>query len=159
MKILLSLSLGALAAFAGLRPVTAQTPASPQHDPRIGHLLDALGQVKHVSATALSPDAQSITWDVSGAGLSLAPLSSPASARPLTACRSGEKGQDFDAVFSPDSRHVAFFSECTPTHKTGIFLADVSGAASPRLLAQLDGVAQDLHWSPNGKQLSFLYVQ
>jgi dipeptidyl aminopeptidase/acylaminoacyl peptidase len=61
-------------------------------------------------------------------------------------------------VFSPDSKQVAFFSDCTSDHKMAIFLADAAGT-SPHLLTELNGFAKGMQWSPDGKRLSFLYVE
>ena len=141
----------------------AQTaPGAPAHDPRIGQLIGLLDQVKPIRETALSPDGQSILWDVEsqgGADLELASMSNPSSPRRLTACPTGASGDEKDAVFSPDSQHIAFFSNCTDSGKTGIFLAAVAGTAAPQLLVQLNGYAKELQWSPDGKTIAFLYVE
>src|SRR6185437_10570782 len=47
----------------------------------------------------------------------------------------------------------------TSDHKTAIFTESASGAAAPHLLAQLNGYAKSLEYSPKGKFLSFLYVE
>jgi dipeptidyl aminopeptidase/acylaminoacyl peptidase len=141
----------------------AQTaPAGPAHDPRIGQLIDMLDQVKQIRETALSPDGQFIAWDVESGGssdLELATTANPAAAHRLTACHEGATGEESNAVFSPSSRQIAFFSNCTDSGKTGIFVADPSGTAAPRLLVELNGYAKELAWSPDGKLLGFLYVE
>jgi dipeptidyl aminopeptidase/acylaminoacyl peptidase len=157
---LLSLSLG-MALAAG--PLLAQsTVSAPAHDPRIGQLLHSLGQVKSIRATELSPDGQSILWEVTAHGnsdIEVAPMANTAGGHHLTACAAGEIGEESDAIFSPDSKQIAFFSDCTSTRRTALFVADALGAAAPRQVAELNGIAQDLAWSPDGKQLSFLYVE
>ena len=67
-------------------------------------------------------------------------------------------------AWSPDSKHLAFFSDCTQGETTGdkktaIFLADPATSAAPHQLSQLNGFAKDLQYSPDGKLLSFLYVE
>jgi dipeptidyl aminopeptidase/acylaminoacyl peptidase len=140
-----------------------QSPAAtPAHDPRIGQIIEALNQAKTVRETALSPDGKWIVWGIGGRGgsdLELAPLENPSAAKRLTACAGETKGQESNAVFSPDSKQVAFFSDCTADHKMAIFLADAAGATSPHQLAELNGFAKEMQWSPDGKQLSFLYVE
>ncbi len=144
-------------------PVLAQTPpVNPPHDPRIDHLVEALGHAESVRETNLSADGHFIVWTESGhagSGIQLATLPDASSPRQITACAEGTRGMESNAVFSPDSTKLAFFSECTPDHKTAIFLADVSGATPPRQLAELNGYASGLAWSPDGKSLSFIYVE
>jgi dipeptidyl aminopeptidase/acylaminoacyl peptidase len=157
----LPLALGA--AFCAAVPVLAQTPpVNSPHDPRITQLVDALGQEKNISETNLSPDGNFIVWMVGGRGesdIELAPLANPASARKITACTGGAHGMESEAVFSPDSKQLAFLSDCTADHKPAVFLADASGTTPPRQLAELNGYAHELAWSPDGKRVSFLYVE
>ena len=111
--------------------------------------------------TALSPDGKFIVWGVGGrggSGLSLAPFDNPAAAKRITACTGGDKGQESNAVFSPDSHQLAFFSDCNATHKIAIFIADPAGSAAPHQLVELNGFAKEMQWSPDGRRLSFLYV-
>jgi dipeptidyl aminopeptidase/acylaminoacyl peptidase len=139
----------------------AQSPAAPAHDPRIPKIIAALSEAKTIRAAALSPDGKQIVWEAGGRGgsdIELAPLDHPDAAKRITACGNGEKAQESNAVFSPDSKQLAFFSECTSDHKTAVFLADVAGGAAPRRLAELNGFAKEMEWSPDGKRLSFLYV-
>ncbi len=145
-----------------LSVAVAQTPASPVHDPRIPQIIDALGRAKMIRETALSPDGKFIVSSVAGrgdsGGIQLAPLDNPSAAKRLTACQAGAKGQESNAVFSPDSHQIAFFSDCTADQKNAIFLAAADGS-SPHQLAALNGYAKELQWSPDGKQLGFLYVE
>ncbi|HET7347207.1 MAG TPA: S9 family peptidase [Acidobacteriaceae bacterium] len=146
--------------------VQAQAPpVNPPHDPRVAQLLQDLGKAKMISEVNLSPDGKFIAWSSGGRGRSgghgiqLASLADAASPRSITACGDGMRGEESDAIFSPDSSKLAFFSDCTQDHKTAIFLADVSGSAAPHALAELNGVAEDLSWSPDGKYLTIIYVE
>src|SRR5581483_3757356 len=97
----------------------AQSPAAPAHDPRIPKIISALSEAKTIRATAISPDGKHIVWEVGGRGgsdIELAALDNPGAARRITACAGGDRGEESNAVFSPDSRHLAFFSECTSDH-------------------------------------------
>ena len=155
---LVSLSVFCLAASA-----SAQTePVAPVHDPRIAQLVNSLGQVKMIRATELSPDGSLIEWDISGHGgsdIEVAPLDNPSAARQITACASGNHGQESNAVFSPDSQHLAFFSNCNADHKTAIYLTDTSGSSAPHQVVELNGYAKEMQWTPDGKHLTFLYVE
>jgi dipeptidyl aminopeptidase/acylaminoacyl peptidase len=167
--------LGALALFQ--LSALSQTPATPQHEPRlpasgspagspagVKDLIHSLEKVKSIRETDLSPDGHLLAWNVSGDGIQVAPLDDPAHPRHITACAGGVKGSEGSLAWSPDSKTLAFFSDCTPADKNGdrktaIFLADAASGGAPRLLAHLNGFAKDLQWTPDGKFLSFLYVE
>jgi dipeptidyl aminopeptidase/acylaminoacyl peptidase len=156
---LFCLVLSVLPACAQTAPLTP--PVNPPHDPRVGQLMDALGQAEMIRETNLSPDGKLIVWNEAGHagyGIQLATLPDASSPKHITACTAGGRGSESDAVFSPDSSKLAFFSDCTADHKTAIFVTDSAGSTQPRLLAEMNGYAHDLSWSPDGKQLSFLYV-
>jgi len=151
-----------------MAPAFTQTSAAARkHDPRIGQVIDALNQAKTIRETALSPDGKWIAWNVAGrggSGIQIAPLDHPEAAKRMTACEGGganstTRGQESNVVFSPDSKQVAFFSDCTSDHKMAVFLADPSGASAPHQLAALNGFAKEMVWLPDGKRLSFLYVE
>ncbi len=135
--------------------------AALAHDPRIDQILHILDQVRSIHETDLSPDGNLIAWNVDGpkGGIEVAPLNDPAHPRQITACAADVKGTESGIAWSPDSKHLAFFSNCTADHKAAIFLAEPALNARPHLLAPLSGFAKDLHWSPDGKSLSFLYVE
>src|SRR5579862_1773069 len=102
---LLSLALVAL-------PVLAQTPsASPAHDPRIGQIIDSLEQVHSIQQTDLSPDGNLIAWSAGGIQVTL--LNDPSHPKPVTACTAEVKGRESGFAWSPDSKTLAFFSNCT----------------------------------------------
>jgi dipeptidyl aminopeptidase/acylaminoacyl peptidase len=84
--------------------------------------------------------------------------------RHIDTCEAPGDQHDSSLAWSPDSKTLAFFSDCgadgrTSDDKTAIFTESASGAAAPHLLAQLNGYAEDLEYSPNGSVLSFLYVE
>jgi dipeptidyl aminopeptidase/acylaminoacyl peptidase len=141
----------------------AQTPpVNPPHDARVEQILSALGQATTIRETNLSPDGKTIVWAEAGRaghGIQLAPLSDPSSAKQVTACAGGARGEEGEAIFSPDSTKLAFFSDCTADHKAAIFVTSADGSATPKQVAELNGYGHDLTWSPDGKQLSFLYVE
>ena len=142
-------------------PATAQTSESI-HDPRIPEIIHNLEKVKHIRETRLSPDASRIAWNITYQGIDITDIKDPAhpgKPRHVTACAAGTHGTEESLAWSPDSRHLAFFSDCTADHKTSIFIADTDTDAAPHALKPLDGYAKDLAYSPDGKFLSFLYVE
>src|SRR5579875_1979449 len=145
-------------------PVFAQVAPKPAaftvgHDPRIPAIIHSLEQVKYIRETQLSPDGRQIAWTVGGEGIFVAPLSNPAHTEHITACESGMRGAEGGIAWSPNSKTLAFFSNCTANHKAAVFTDKVSGGSAPILLAKLDGYAKDLTYSPNGKYLTLLYVK
>ena len=140
----------------------AQAPeVNPPQNPRLSQFIDAVSHVEQYRDVNLSPDGKLIVWTEfghDGFGIRLASLADPSSPRTITACAEGSRGMESEPVFSPDGRQIAFLSSCTADKKPAIFLADAAGGA-PHQLAELNGYAHDLAWSPDGKQLSFLYVE
>jgi dienelactone hydrolase/Tol biopolymer transport system component len=153
--------LAALAAIALTLPAFSQaTPSTqPPHDPRIPAIIHSLQQVRRIGETQLSPDGNLIAWTIEGQGIVFAPISNPGQTRHITACPAGDKGHEGSLAWSPDSKTLAFFSDCTADGKTAIFTDDVTASAAPHPLAQLNGYAESLQYSPDGKYLSFLYVE
>jgi dipeptidyl aminopeptidase/acylaminoacyl peptidase len=141
------------------RCVAQNASAASGHDPRIAAILQSLGQVKNVRETQLSPDGRLIAWNVSSEGIMVAPLSDPAHTQHVTACPGTAKGSEGSLAWSPDSKTLAFLSDCTPEHKTAVFTDDATAGAAPHLLAQLKGFAKSLEYSPDGLYVSFLYVE
>ncbi len=130
------------------------------HDPRIAQVIHTLEQTRSIPETAISPDSNLLAWNVRGVdgGIQVSQLEYPNRARHVTACTAGARGVEGGLAWSPDSRYLAFLSNCTSGQRVAIFLYDTNSKATPRLLAQLNGFAEELRWSPNGKALGFLYV-
>ena len=141
---------------------SAQAPeVNPPRNPRLSQFLSRVSRAEQYVETNLSPDGRLIVWTEGGPagyGIRLAPLADPSAQRTITACAPREPGMEGEPVFSPDGKQIAFFSDCTADHRLGVFLADVSGGA-PRLLVELDGYAHELSWSPDDRQIAFLYVE
>lgn len=168
MKIRLLAALSAvllvLPAFPQTQTQPQTAPAAAEQNPRIPAIIHSLQKVRSIRETQISPDSNFIAWAVSREGIYYAPLSEPAEVHHIDTCESPGDQHDSSLTWSPDSKTLAFFSDCeadgkTSSHKTAIFTESVSGAAAPHLLAQLNGYAKALEYSPNGSALSFLYVE
>jgi dipeptidyl aminopeptidase/acylaminoacyl peptidase len=141
-------------------PALAQTPSTtPNRDPRIPEIIHSLQRVKNIRETQLSPDGNFIAWTVRNEGIDLAPMATPSAIRHITTCAAGNTGKEQSLAWSPDSKTLAFLSDCTPSHQAAIYLASANSNSAPHLLAQLNGYAESLQYTPNGKFLSFLYVE
>jgi len=160
-----------IAAFAFAIPALFAQPsntvphaAQSSQDPRIPAIIHSLQQVRNIREAQISPDGAQIAWTVRGEGIDLAPLSDPTQVRHITACAEGTTGHEDNIAWSPDSKTLAFLSDCAENgkaadHKLAIFADDVTTNAAPHPLAQLNGYARSLQFSPNGKYISFLYVE
>lgn len=142
----------------------ADTPAKTGEDPRIAAILESLGKVRSIGSVSLSPDAKHLAWTVKTNGKPVLEMADAdgRNARRVTASKGcSETG----AVWAPDSRHLAFLSDCAgkaPGVEEGrqndIHVADIAGKAPPQRITHLTGYVDGVEWRPDGKALGFLYV-
>lgn len=140
--------------------------ASPTVDPRIEQVLTELGKAQSIEAVAISPDGKQLAWVIRRQGKPSIEVAAAdgshahrlsAAAKPGTCAESG-------VAWAPDSRHLAFVSNCsvdltsTKVMQNTIYLADTAGSGAPAQLAQLKGYVRALQWTGDGKSLGFLYV-
>ena len=144
----------------------AKTSIAPQADPRIAELLAQLGKVRAIDAVALSPDGRRLAWAVETGGkpgIVLADADGKHARGVGLAVKPGDCNED-GIAWSPDSRHLAFVSDCGSTQagvggkQKDIYVLDAGGNAKPVRLSHLDGYARALQWTADGKSLGFLYV-
>jgi dipeptidyl aminopeptidase/acylaminoacyl peptidase len=149
------------------RPLTAQAVAVPPPDPRIGSILSSLEQVRGIVQTALSPNGRWIAWVVNESGgdeIDVAALSDPERFRRVTAA-SGVVCVEANLGWSPDSRQLAFTSDCArhdgqrDIYLTSFSSPDPGSAAAPERLTHLNGAVDALAFSPDGRTIGFLYVE
>jgi dipeptidyl aminopeptidase/acylaminoacyl peptidase len=151
-----------LACFAFTFFAVAQEDA-PAKDPRIGQIITQLAAVRAPRQTALSPDGQWISWVVKGQPdgeeIDVAPVAHPEEPSRVTACATGESGHENEIAWAPDSRHLAFFSNCNSEHAQGLYVAEIGAHTAPRHLTTFHGFADSPQWSPDGKFIGMLYVE
>ena len=157
------LSLPLLLAAAALPTVLGATPSV---DPRIEQLLGQLELVQPIEAVAISPDGQHLAWVIESKGkpmITVAAIDGSHPRRISAAAKPGECSES-DVAWAPDSRHLAFVSNCsldltsTKVMQNDIYLADTAGSNAPKRVAELGGYAHALQWTKDGKSLGFLYV-
>src|SRR5438874_12640806 len=127
-------------------------------------IIDELGKTVLYGDSGISPDGKNIAWVQSTAATTtkqtyIRATSGDASAAMVQLEGTGER-VDADPVWSPDSKILAFFSNSGEKNADQKQLwtvnADGSGA---KKLTQLAGYAARPHWSHDGKQIAFLYIE
>ena len=142
--------------------IAAPTPP----DPRIGSVIAELEATRKVRQVSLSPDGQMIAWAVdgqSGIEIQVAPTTDPSHPRRLTA-GTGAACMEEDLAWSPDSKSLAFTSDCnapaTSSDQLDVYLANPTAAgASARRLTHLHGGVTSLAFSPDGLHIGCLYIE
>jgi dipeptidyl aminopeptidase/acylaminoacyl peptidase len=119
------------------------------------------GQIAQFTETAISPDGQHLAWvealrnaDGSESRNSALTLDG----HPLTAGTGKSPCEEHAPAFSPDSRRIAFLSDCAEARQSQLYIAGVNGKSVHKLTA-LRGYLADPHWSPDGRTIAFLFTE
>jgi dipeptidyl aminopeptidase/acylaminoacyl peptidase len=151
---------------AGAPSVLAKTPptsASASEHARIEQILAQRAKVREVPAVALSHDGQHLAWVVahdeqtelmlgSWNGQDAHPVAIPGGCR------------EEALRWAPRWNVLAILTRCsvdpsnTKPIRGAIWLIDVNAGKPPRKLADLDGFAEAMQWSRDGKHIAFLFV-
>src|SRR5271156_2011332 len=162
----LGLAAVALSAPSVLLGLSAPSSSQPV-DPRIANVISELERTRTIHQATLSPDGQLIAWVVDADGgteIQIAPTADPARARRLTA-GTGASCLEQNVAWSPDSKELAFISDCNRGADGAMDQADVYIAApaapifSPRRLSHLHGGVTSLAFSPDGLHIACLYIE
>ena len=146
----------------------AQTSATPASDrAHIEEALKGMSRGHAVGQVAVSPDGQRLAWVEGAPGgteISLAPISDlKKSERVTAAAKASEVCQEDELAWAPDSRALAFFSDCAQQgEQSDLYLAQIDGKLDKypaRRLTTLKGYVDAPSFSPNGSQVAFLYVE
>ena len=149
--------------------VTPLALADTRHaaDPRIEALLTELGKVRAIHEVALSPDGRHLAWVVETQDKPAIMLADADGKHAHSIGLAAKPGvcSESGLAWAPDSQHLAFLSNCASNRagmggskQPDIYVLDVSSQGQPVHLASLNGYADGLSWSPDGKTLAFLYV-
>jgi dipeptidyl aminopeptidase/acylaminoacyl peptidase len=149
----------------GFPRLFAQT-ASPEPAGRshIEEILHNLNRGRGFGQVGISPDGSKLAWIDGGRGGGEIRVASPtdlAKAVPVTAAtRSGQHCREGEFAWAPDSKTLAFFSDCAnPSgHQVDLYLSHLDGTPAKRLTT-LKGLPQIPSFSPDGSQIAFLYVE
>ncbi len=157
----------------------AASAAAVQDESRITQIMERLRDVRRFGAVAVAPSGKAVAWTVTEqavAGVKTASASKGGKpgqllqiagadggrVRTVTIPKSVKSCRYLDPRWSPDSGTLAFLSNCN--HGAGggeqfdIYEVAAAGGQARRV-TQLHGLVNQLAWTPDGAQLSFLYVK
>jgi dipeptidyl aminopeptidase/acylaminoacyl peptidase len=148
-----------VAVVALLVPASASLFAQAQ---RMDELLQQLDRTTLFSDPTISPNGQWITWTEEASGHAKAAYivnRSTAAGKPVRVTLPGaaEPCACHGFAWSRDSRQVAFFAD-GPDSQSKVFVYS-PGENRYRKIAELRGYTRDLSWSPDEKQIAFLYAE
>src|SRR5437016_10612811 len=66
---------------------------------------------------------------------------------------------DFDPAWSPDSKMLAVFSSSGEKEQRQLWIVNADGSSPKKITKNLNGYAARPHWSRDGKQIAFLYIE
>ncbi len=153
------------AAVAGI--VFGLFPAARAATP-IGMLLRKLGQARRLSQAAIAPNGDWVAWiealpgkNGEITGMSRIQLIRTAHASHIYTLRVNARPAGYSSLaWSPNSRELAFLSTAASPGQAQIFVSRISARSigKPARITRLQGDLGDLHWSPGGKRIGFLYI-
>ena len=125
-------------------------------------LTGQLGKTVLYGDVALSPDGTHVAWVQSTAASAskqtyVRETSENAPAMLIKISTSGER-TDFDPAWAPDSKTIAIFSSAGQGEQRQLWMMKADGSA-PKKITDLNGYAARPHWSHDGKQIAFLYIE
>ena len=128
----------------------------------VQQLTEQLGKTVLYGDIALSPDGAHVAWVQSTAASTSKQtyVRGTSESAPATFVKIPITGErtDFDPAFSPDSKTLAFFSSAGEKEQRQLWIVDADGS-DPKKITDLKGYAARPHWSHDGKQIAFLYVE
>ncbi len=149
-----------------LVPLLAVSAAHAQAEPDRAHIeevLKGLTRGNFVGQVAVSPDGKRLAWVQGmreGSEIRVASLDElKTSARATAASRPDEQCREGEMTWEPDSKALAFFSDCaSPGMQEDLYITHFDGNPARRV-TELKGYVNAPAFSPDGSKVAFLYVE
>jgi dipeptidyl aminopeptidase/acylaminoacyl peptidase len=142
----------------------------------ITKLLQELSHTRTPRQAAISPDGRAVAWvapaENAGDRVRLRLLDgTDASTQLISVPNSNPQAEnacsEIDMAWSPDSKQIAFVSDCATPGEQQVFVSAVNlipsenshQFAAPRQLTSLKGYIHEVTWSPDGTRIGFLFVE
>jgi len=147
--------------------VAAAATNAPDHAgldrAHIDDVLRGLNRGRSLGQVAVSPDGKRLAWiQMAREGLEIrvSPLSDMNSSERVTgAAKADQHCHEGEIAWSPDSKELAFFSDCArPSEQTDLYVARLDGKPARRF-TNLNGYVNAPAFSPDGMKVGFLYVE
>ena len=153
----LALCTASIAVACAQTPAPAQTTVAPP-PAQLEQILSSQNRARTIAQAAVSPDGKRIAWLEAG-HLRVAPFDNLAQSQSVTAAAPGQSCNASNLIWSPDSTSIAFLSDCEdPGEQPDLFLSHLDGNPALRL-TELHGYVDAPAFSPDGKNIAFLYVE
>ncbi len=156
-----------LVCFSLLRGVAQSAPAAAPdraHVDRahVEEVLRGLNRGKGVGQVAVSPDGKRLAWIEGGRGggeIRVAPMDDLKTSAKVTAAKTGQQCHEGEMAWAPDSKTIAFFSDCGSNDgQANLYIGGLDGGAARRV-TELKGYVHEPAFSPDGTKVAFLYVE
>jgi len=139
------------------------TGAAAPDRARLDEVLSGLRSGRSVEQVAVSPDGKRLAWIERAKGgleIRVAALENlKKSERVTAAVKPEDHCQESEIAWAPDSKGLAFFSDCAkPVAQADLYFALLDGSPARRL-TELYGYVDAATFSPDGSQIAFLYVE
>jgi dipeptidyl aminopeptidase/acylaminoacyl peptidase len=151
-------------AVAGMLVCAAGAAAQSIDRAHVDEVLRELNRGHSVAQVAVSPDGRQLAWIAGGRGgggeILVAPIEDLKKTQRVTAAaKADQKCEESDLAWGPDSKALAFFSDCASSDgQLDLYLSRVDGTPAKRL-TQLKGAVHEAAFSPDGTKVGFLYVE